>query len=101
MKRLLSPILTLLAATAIVWPVLSQTGDPEPRLPNGRSQYDAILQEDYQKNLQDLNRMVKLTEEVKIDLEKNDRFVLSIDSLKKLREVEDLSKKVRGRMKRR
>ena len=45
--------------------------------------------------------MVKLTEEVKMDLEKNDRFVLSLDSLKKLREVEDLSKKVRDRMKRR
>jgi len=102
MRRLLSPILAILLAAAVLWPALSQKRDEEgPRLPNGRSQFDAILQDDHEKNLADLNRIVKLVEEVKIDMEKNDRFVLSIAALKKLQEVEELSKKVRDRMKRR
>ena len=102
MKRLVSPTLTFLLAMCLLWPAFSQDPEEEPRhLPDGRLQSDAILEADYQKNIEDLDRIVKLTEEVKSELEKNDWYVLSIGSLKKMKEVEDLSKKVRSRMKRR
>jgi hypothetical protein len=41
-----------------------------------------------------------LSEELKIELEKNDRHVLSVSAVKKTEEIEKLAKKIRGRMKR-
>lgn len=98
--RLLIPILLtgcLLAHSQIRRP---GAADPEPRLPDGRSQKEAILKADHKKSLEEADELMKLSEELKIDLEKNDRHVLSIDTLKKLNEMEKLVKRIRGRMKR-
>lgn len=73
---------------------------PEPRLPDGRSQKEEILKADHAKSLEDAGELMKLSEELKIDLEKNDRHVLSVSTLKKLDEMEKLVKRIRGRMKR-
>src|SRR5689334_17516691 len=73
---------------------------PDPRLPNGRSQKEEILKADHEKSLTDADELMKLSEELKIDLEKNDRHVLSVATLKKLDEMEKLVKRIRGRMKR-
>lgn len=72
----------------------------DPKLPDGRSQKEAILKADHEKSLEDADELMKLSEELKIDLEKNDRHVLSIPTLKKLDEMEKLVKRIRGRMKR-
>ena len=84
----------------------AQTGkDPnaipdEPRLPNGASQKEEILKADHKKSLEDAGKLMELTEELKIDLEKNDRHVLDVGTLKKLDEIEKLTKRIRGRLKR-
>lgn len=44
--------------------------------------------------------MRKLVDDLKMEMEKNDRHILSVSSLKKLDEIEKLVKKIRGRMKR-
>ena len=54
---------------------------------------------DHKKNLEDSATMAKLAEEVSEDLEKDDRFVVSLKTLKKLDEIEKLSKAIRGRLK--
>jgi hypothetical protein len=72
----------------------------EPRLPDGRSQKEEILKADHEKSLTDADQLMKLSEDLKIDLEKNDRHVLSVSTLKKLDEMEKLVKRIRGRMKR-
>jgi len=72
----------------------------DPKLPDGRSQKEAILKADHEKSLEDAGELMKLSEELKIDLEKNDRHVLSVATLKKLDEMEKLVKRIRGRMKR-
>jgi hypothetical protein len=77
-----------------------QTEPAEPRLPDGRSQKEEILKADHAKSLDDASELMKLSEELKIDLEKNDRHVLSVATLKKLDEMEKLVKRIRGRMKR-
>jgi hypothetical protein len=41
-----------------------------------------------------------LSEEVRIELEKNDRHVMSVTTLKKLEEIEKLAKRIRSRLKR-
>jgi hypothetical protein len=90
-------IVILLSAQAPKDPSL----DPEdPRLPNGKSQKEEILKADHQKSLEDAGKLIQLTEELKIELEKNDRHVLAVGTLKKLEEIEKLSKRIRGRLKR-
>ncbi len=76
--------------------------DPEPerRLPDGKLQSEAILKSDYDENLKDLEKMRKLAETVESDLRKNDRHVLSLKALKDLDEIEKLSRRIRGRMRR-
>jgi len=74
--------------------------EPEDvRLPNGKMQRDEILKADFQKSLEDARELSKLADELKTDLEKNDRYVLSIASLKKTEEIEKLAKRIRDRLK--
>ena len=70
------------------------------RLPNGKKQQDEILKAEYEKNLKDAQELVNVAKAFEEDLEKDDRFVLSLSSLKKLDDMEKLTKRIRGRMKR-
>lgn len=70
------------------------------RLPNGKMQRDEMLKADFQKSLEDARELSKLADELKADLEKNDRYVLSIPTLKKTEEIEKLAKRIRDRLKR-
>jgi hypothetical protein len=89
-------LLALLAAGQVVPPAQ----EPEPRLPSGRSQREEILKAEYAKTLEDAGRLVELAEGLKIELEKNDRHVLSVSSLKKAEELEKLAKRIRKRLNR-
>src|SRR5271170_8267358 len=80
-------------------PPLKQDTNPDVQLPNGKSQSDEILKAEHKKNLEDAAAMAKLAEEVSEDLEKNDRYVMSLKTLKQLDEIERLAKAVRGRLK--
>jgi hypothetical protein len=75
-------------------------GLPETRLPNGKLQRDEILKAEYEQNLKDSRDLVDLARTFELDLEKSDRFVLSLGLLKKLDDIEKLTKRIRGRMKR-
>ena len=75
--------------------------DPaDQKLPNGKSQKEEILKADHEKSLEDAGKLMELTEELKIDLEKNDRHVLSVSTLKKLDDIEKLTKRIRSRLRR-
>lgn len=71
----------------------------DPRLPNGKSQKDAIAAADYEKNLKDARDLIDLAKSFELDLEKDDRYVLSVASLKKLDDIEKLTRRLRSRMK--
>jgi hypothetical protein len=73
---------------------------PNERLPNGKLQRDEILKDDYQKSLQDASELVKLSDELKADLEKDTQYVMSLGAIKKTEEIEKLAKRIRSRMKR-
>lgn len=70
------------------------------RLPNGKKQKDEILKAEYEQNVKDAQELVNIARSFEEDLEKDDRFVLSLSSLKKLDDMEKLTKRIRGRMKR-
>ena len=70
------------------------------RLPNGKKQQDEILKQEYEQNVKDAQELANLARSFEEDLEKDDRFVLSLSSLKKLDDMEKLTKRIRSRMKR-
>ncbi len=70
------------------------------RLPNGKLQRDAILKADYDSNVKDARELIDLTKSFELDLEKSDANVLSLGLLKKLDDIEKLTKRIRGRMRR-
>jgi hypothetical protein len=67
-------------------------------LPNGKSQQDEILKADHERDLKDAAQLIELAEQLKQELEKNDRHVLSISSLKKTEEIEKLAKRIHSRL---
>ena len=78
---------------------LSQLPSPqEDKLPNGKSQKDEILKAEREDNIKDAGRLVEMAESLKSDLEKSDRNVLSMDTLRKTDDIEKLVKKIRGRL---
>jgi len=77
-----------------------QDPDEPKKLPSGKSQSEEILKADHESNLKDLAQIRKLAEGIEEDLKKNDRHVLSLKALKDLDEIEKLSRKIRGRMRR-
>jgi len=70
------------------------------RLPNGKLQRDEILQADYKSNLKDARDLIDLTKSFELDLEKSDANVLSLALLKKLDDIDKITKRIRGRMRR-
>ena len=75
--------------------------EPGPaRLPDGRLQSEEILKADHARNLKDADELFRLSEELKLELEKNDRHVLSVGMLKKTEEIEKIAKRIRNRLKR-
>ena len=84
--------------------LLAQRPLPEDKadvkLPNGKSMRDELIRIDYERNLQSAGEMARLAEEIKDDLEKGDRYLVSLKTLKKLDEVEKLTKDIRQRLRR-
>ena len=81
-------------------PVLNPDTPNVLRTPDGRNRTELILKADHESSVKDIETIRKLIDDLKIEMEKNDRHILSVSSLKKLDEIEKLVKKIRGRMKR-
>jgi hypothetical protein len=75
-------------------------GEGDAKLPNGKSQRDEILKADHEKNLKDAADLVELTQQLQLEIEKNDAFVFSLSALKKTDDIEKLVKKIRARLRR-
>ena len=90
--------LTPCAAPQVRPPHQPSVTDSDVPLPNGKSQQDEILKADHQKDLKDAAQLIELAEQLKQELEKNDRHVLSISSLKKTEEIEKLAKRIHSRL---
>jgi len=68
------------------------------RLPNGKSQRDEILKAEHAENLKDAAKLVDMAQDLRESLEKDDRYVLSLATLKKTEDIEKLVKKIRTRL---
>jgi hypothetical protein len=101
LSHLLALALALTISAQVPAPLPQRPPDPEEdvRLPNGKLQKEEILKADFQKSLDDARELSKLADQLKADLEKNDRYVFSIPTLKKAEDIEKLAKRIRDRMK--
>lgn len=92
--------LFLLTVCILLAQTPSTKDEPEVKLANGKSQKDEIVRVDYERNLRDAGELARLSEEIKDDLEKGDRYLVSLKTLKQLEDVEKLSKDIRQRLRR-
>jgi hypothetical protein len=72
--------------------------DGEAPLPTTKAQQEEILKADHERDLKDVVQLIELAGQLKEELEKNDRHVLSISSLKKTEEIEKLAKRIHSRL---
>ena len=71
---------------------------PDFRLPSGKLQRDEILKAEHEQNIKDAAKLVELAGDLKETLEKEDRFVFSLTTVKKTEDIEKLARKIRTRL---
>jgi hypothetical protein len=102
-------LLNLLASVAILSQAQDQQNDrtlpipPNPnedtKLPNGKSQKDAIAKQEHEQALKDVNDLISVAQQLREELQKSGEHVVSVSSVKKTEEIERLARKIRGRLK--
>ncbi|MCC6390988.1 MAG: hypothetical protein IT167_10315 [Bryobacterales bacterium] len=98
MKLRRTHLMAMMLAVMGVCGAAQQREEQPPRLPDGRSQTEAILKADHEKMLKDAAELLRLAEDLKMELETNDRHVVSVGMLKKTEEIEKLAKRIRSRL---
>lgn len=107
MKRL-SLMLVLLGGCFGQFPRAQPGEDPLPqpseqtpqKLPNGKTQREMIVKQDYKKNLADSAELARLAEELKSELENGDQYVVSVKAMKNAEDIEKLARNIKSRLKR-
>lgn len=101
MKRRAAIVLLASPALAQMLPPLpGSRDDPHKRLPDGRLQNEAILKEDYERNLRDLTEMDAILQRLEKALGKPGAAAADRELQRSLQEVEKLSRRIQGRMRR-
>ncbi len=80
-------------------PPLPPNPNDDLRLPNGKSQKDAIAKQEHEQALKDANDLMEVAHELRDELQKSGDYVVSMSSVKKTEEIERLARKIRGRLK--
>jgi hypothetical protein len=74
--------------------------EPERKLPNGKSQNDAIAKQEHQAALKDADDLIAMAQQLKEQLVKAGDYVVPVASVKKTEDIEKLARKIRGRLNR-
>jgi hypothetical protein len=73
--------------------------DADRKLPNGKSQNDAIAKQNHEQALKDANDLIAVAGELRDELQKAGNYVVPVSSVKKTEEIEKLARRIRGRLK--
>ncbi|HZS53303.1 MAG TPA: hypothetical protein VFA65_02790 [Bryobacteraceae bacterium] len=102
-------ILSLLASAVLAAQAPDQQTDRPPtippnpnddvKLPNGKSQKDALAKEEHKQALKDANDLIAVAQQLRDELQKSGEHVISVSSVKKTEEIERLARRIRGRLK--
>jgi hypothetical protein len=71
----------------------------DPRLPDGKSQKNAIAKEQHEQALKDADDLVSLAQQLRDEIQKAGNYVVPLDAVKRTEQIEKLAKRVRGRLK--
>ncbi|HVW12028.1 MAG TPA: hypothetical protein VHC90_25795 [Bryobacteraceae bacterium] len=88
----------LIRAQTITPEIIQGDEDTPKRLPDGKLQSDAILKAEYDQNVRDARELTSLAKSIELDLDKNDQNVLSLGMLKKLEDIDKISKRMQTRI---
>jgi hypothetical protein len=73
--------------------------DDDRKLPNGKSQNDAIAKQNHEQALKDANDLITIAGQLRDELQKAGNYVVPVSSVKKTEEIEKLARRIRGRLK--
>jgi hypothetical protein len=73
--------------------------EEDRKLPNGKSQNDAIAKQNHEQALKDTNDLIAVAQQLRDELQKAGKYVVPISSMKKTEEIEKLARRIRGRLK--
>jgi hypothetical protein len=73
--------------------------DEDTKLPNGKSQKDAISKQAHEDALKEVESLIQMAEALRDELKRNGEFVVAVSSLKKTEEIEKLARRIRGKLK--
>jgi hypothetical protein len=73
--------------------------EEDVKLPNGKSQKDAISKQAHEDALKEIDSLIHLAEDLRDELKRSGNFVVAISSLKKTDEIEKLARRIRGKLK--
>ncbi len=77
---------------------LPDVGDDDRKLPNGKSQKDAMAREQHEQALKDAKELITVAEQLRDELQKAGDYVVPVSSVRKTEQIEKLAKKIRGRL---
>ncbi len=78
---------------------LSDPDSEDTKLPNGKSQKDAISKQEHEEALKDVESLIHMAEELRDDLKHFGEYVVALSSVRKTEEIEKLARRIRGRLK--
>jgi len=73
--------------------------EEDRRLPDGKSQKDAIAKQNHEQSLKDVNELVQAATSLRDELQKAGTYVVPLNAVKKTEEIEKLARRIRGRLK--
>jgi hypothetical protein len=77
---------------------MPDVGNEDKRLPNGKSQADAIAKEKHEQALKDAKELITVAEQLRDELQKAGDYVVPVSSVRKTEQNEKLAKKIRSRL---
>jgi hypothetical protein len=80
-------------------PLPDRIPDDDVRLPNGKSQKDAISKQAHEDALKDVESLIHLAEDLRDELKHSGEYVVAVSSLRKTEEIEKLARHIRGKLK--
>jgi hypothetical protein len=73
--------------------------DEDSKLPNGKSQKDAIAKQNHEASLKDASDLVRAAKSLEDELKTAGSYVVPVSSVKKTEDIEKLARRIRSRLK--
>jgi hypothetical protein len=81
------------------FPRIPRIPDEDARLPNGKSQKNAMAKQNHEEALKESEDLVTAAQQLRDEIKKAGSYVVPVESLKKTEEIEKLARRIRGRLK--